>query len=132
MKKNSLGILTIICISATLLIVIFSLGAKISSNNPQTQFINKVKIIYNNVSNRNKKDIEKGIEASEYSSVIIFGEEEILHYVGKFNKETNKLNYLCVSDGHKLLEVENPDITLNYIEEYGATEFSNKECKIEG
>ncbi len=130
MKNKLLSGISIFLIVLTLLIIIITLGVTMMKSSPKRAFMKQVETVYNRVIDRNKKDIDNGLKVYEYTATILVKDDETFSYIGKFNEATNQLNYLCVSNGNKIFEMNKEDITLEYILEYGIVELSNRECKI--
>jgi hypothetical protein len=128
--KDKTKIVTIICLSGVIILLLLLLAIKIIEVNPKNQEQLQIKFVYNNLIEKYKKDKEKStIIDGKYSSTSLYKDGNELKYLGEFNIENGNLIHLCISDGSKKLDIKYDDITNKYLKENAKFERSIETCE---
>ena len=129
MKDKNKLIITI-CLIGIIISLMALLVLKIIETNPKTQEQNQVDYAYKKLHSMYEADKEKSLVTDgRYTTVIIPQKGNELRILGEFDITTDKLIHLCISDGTKMLEARNENVTKQYLEENAKFERSTDTCE---
>ena len=130
--KDKVKIVTIVCLSGVILLLISLLVLRIIETNPKTQEQLQIKYVYNDLTSKYSKDKENStVTDGKYSSTNIYNDGKELKYLGEFDIKSGKLIHVCISDGSKKLDVKYDDITNSYLKQSAKFERSIEVCKFD-
>lgn len=133
MKKDLSEKTAIFLFSLTIIILIIIACLRIINKEDSNNIIlSQAENICDSVLAMNEKDRKDGLSLEEYSNYtsIMILNNETFNYVAKFNEKTNKLIYLCITNGKERIELSAENIDKNFIKKFGKAELSSKECKL--
>ncbi len=132
MKEKKKNTIIVLCLIGMIVCVLSILALKIIQLNPKRQFDIQLQLAYDTMTKKYESDKkESSVTDGKYTSKTILKNKTELYYVAEFDINTDKLIHFCLSDGSKILNINNEDITMDYIKEHTTYERSTDTCEFD-
>ena len=131
MKDKKKNTIIILCLVGIIICVLSILVLKLIELSPKKQFDNQLQIAYDVVTRKYGSDKKSSkVTDGKYTSKTLLKNKTELNYVAEFDIKTDKLIHFCLSDGSKLLNLNDKDITMDYIKSHTAYKRSTDTCEL--